>query len=267
MNNLYSFNTYKEFLKDLIKCNSEKRGYQASLARAAGCQPSYISQVLSGKAELLLDHAAGISDFLGLNSAETDYLLTLVQLARATSLQLKSVLHKKLQILKEKQFELKEQIPNLKTTQSEIEGVYYSSWIWTAVHIATSINKYQTAESLSQRLGVPLHEIKEVLRKLEEFQYIRSQKETYFYHQGASHLPRESVMNEMNHLHWRARSIFDLQKKQNNSLNYTSVFSMAKTDSDNLRKALIQTINDSRQIIAPSQPEELYCFNIDFFMV
>ena len=267
MKNIYEFDSYKTYLKQLISEHIEKRGFQASLARAAGCQPSYISQALSGKAELLVDHAAGISEFVGLNQAETEYFITLVQFARATSPILKKIMKTKLQTLKEKQFELVEQIQGLKKTKQEIEGSYYSSWMWTAIHIITSIPQYQTPQNIAERLSLPLIQVKEILQVLQTYGFIQENNNNWVYTKGASHLPRESSMNELNHTHWRLRSISNIQKQIPDDLHYTSVFSMSLEDTEKLRKFLIETIAGSRGIIGPSQSEDIFCMNLDFFRV
>ncbi len=50
---VFSFRSYKEFLKSVTIIHKNERGFQAKLAKACGCQASYLSQVLNGKAEFI----------------------------------------------------------------------------------------------------------------------------------------------------------------------------------------------------------------------
>ena len=72
-------------------------GFKTELARAAGCTPSYLSQVVSGKPELTPDQAVAIADFLRLGPTETEFFLILVDQSRAGTPRLKSYLQKKLE--------------------------------------------------------------------------------------------------------------------------------------------------------------------------
>ena len=80
-------------------------------------------------------------------------------------------------------------------------------------------------------------------------------------------MPRESIMTELNHTHWRHRALLDIQRQLTETIHYTSVFSMSKIDVKNVREFLVQTIAKSREITDPSEPEEIFCLSVDFFKV
>lgn len=264
MSGVFEFNSYKPFLKEHIKTNV-KRGYQATLARACGCQPSYLSQVMSGKAHLTEDHVAGMAGFVGMSKLETDYLLCLVQTERAASVQLKAFLRSKADDLRARQNELRERIPNVKKSKPDIEKFYFSSWYWSAIHVATSVPEYQTAEALAERFALPLVKVREVLEKLQSIGFVALEHSRWKYKTGAAHLAREAVMTELNHTHWRHRAVRDIQIDTGESLHYTSVVAMTKADALKMREVLIQTIAKTRTISDPSECEEVYCFDMDFF--
>jgi uncharacterized protein (TIGR02147 family) len=264
MANVFEFSSYKDFLKALISENKEKRGFQATLAKAASCQPSYLSQVLTVKSDLLPDQAIGIAEFLQLGDLESEFFLHLVGLGRASSPSLKKFLEKKLQQLKASNSKLKNRLSNSQPVSQEIEKFYYSSWMWTAIHIATSVTSLQTIKGLSERLSLPPTKVRECLETLEKHGLVKHENGKWTYAGGASHLPPESVMTELNHSHWRQRSVLDIQKNSDESLHYTSVVSMSETDAVRLREVLIHTISQFRKISEPSPAEEVYCFSLDF---
>src|SRR5436309_16129314 len=93
---LFTYTSYKAYLIDRIEQNKDLRGYQSQLARAAGCQRSFLSQVLNGKFDLSREHAAELSRFWGLDPLETEYFIGLVDLARAGSGHLRKLTETKL---------------------------------------------------------------------------------------------------------------------------------------------------------------------------
>ena len=51
---IYNFKKYKEFMKYELRNRQPSRGLKAKLAKVAGVQSAYISQVLNGAANLTL---------------------------------------------------------------------------------------------------------------------------------------------------------------------------------------------------------------------
>ncbi len=262
---LFQYLTYKDFLKAVIGENKAQRGFQAALAKAAGCQPSYLSQTLTGKAELLPDHAAGMAEHLELSELETEYFLNLVLLGRASTPTLKKILEKKLLQIRTAQNQLVNRMPAQTKISKEVEKFYYSSWYWLAIHIATSTPNLQTIKALSERLNLPAMKIKGCLETLQKYGLVQFEQDRWKYSKGASHLAKDSLMTEMNHMHWRNRAILNVQKDEDDSLHYTSVVSMTGEDAFKLKEFLVQMISKSRKFSDPSVPEEVFCFNLDFF--
>ncbi len=87
------------------------------------------------------------------------------------------------------------------------------------------------------------------------------------YHQGATHLTSDSIMTEANHTHWRQKAIQEIQFDNDFSLHYTSVFSLSRADTTLLREFLLKSIAEARKISDPSECEQAFCLNLDFFEV
>lgn len=265
--NIYDYDNYKLLLLEYIKLNQAIRGYQGKLAEAARCSPSYLSQALKGKQELTPDQAINLAVHLNLNQHETEYFLTLVNFSRAVNPPLKDFLRQQLQALKEAQNKLSVRIKQ-SANAKDLEAEYYSSWMYAAVHLITSSEDYQEPEAISLRLGIPILRIKKILSKLEAMDLIEKKKGKWVYKNSAAHLPDDSHMTELNHLHWRNRAILDVQKGSGNeSLHYSSTFTMSKKDYVKLKKLLLDTVENSRKLIGSSGTDELYSFNCDLFKV
>lgn len=75
---LYNYQDYKSYLRDRCAERSSARGFQSLLAKAAGCQAPFISQMLRSHVHITPDHACGLAEFLGLDEVETEYFLNLL---------------------------------------------------------------------------------------------------------------------------------------------------------------------------------------------
>src|SRR5687768_16152975 len=129
----FSFDDYKKYLAEFIR-ETGGRGSKSALADAAGCQRSFFSQALHGNVHLTLEHALGISKYLGLSAAETEYFYCLVGLARSASPALSKYYQDKMTRLKRKGQNLAERLDHTSSTL-KLENIaeYYSTWKYAAI--------------------------------------------------------------------------------------------------------------------------------------
>ncbi|MEI6399405.1 MAG: hypothetical protein WCO71_11605, partial [Pseudomonadota bacterium] len=137
---IFSFDDYKALLRAVIKEND--KGVASRLAEAAGCQRSFLSDVLRTGTHITPDHAFGISKCLELNVRESRFFMNLVLLARASQKAYRESLMKVIaderveQTRLTKKIEQGEGIEAAGTRLSDAHlGQYYSSWLYCAVHI------------------------------------------------------------------------------------------------------------------------------------
>ena len=152
--NIFIFKTYKAFLADYIKRNKYK-GLISKLAETCGCDRTYISQVLNGKADLLPDHIARLCEYLHFTELESDYLMLLLLKDRATSVAAKNIFEIKLKKINEMAEDLSQKVKSKKDSEEiiseEHKTLYYSNWLFSAIHILTSIANFQTIEAISKK--------------------------------------------------------------------------------------------------------------------
>jgi hypothetical protein len=80
---LFEASTLLEFLNNLLDIRRHVRALRTRLAEAAGCQASYLSQVLAGTATFSVEQLRGIARYLELQPVAWEYLRELGILARA----------------------------------------------------------------------------------------------------------------------------------------------------------------------------------------
>jgi uncharacterized protein (TIGR02147 family) len=264
MADIFDFENYRAFLKEVIADRPGARGFQKQLAEAAGCQPSYFSQVLAEKVELTPDHAAKMAQFLGLSDKESELFLNLVMRSRASDTVLKMMLEKRILELKVDHSQLSNRLSSINKS-AERSGFYYSSWIFLAVHYAIGIESLQTEEKLAQRLNVDRAEIARALNLLESEKLAKLENGRWTPLERDQHLPASSTLSEINHMNWRIQALRAVQRHRPTDVHYTSVFTIGKNEANMLRNLILKTIDESRSMIRSSGEEEVCALTIDFF--
>lgn len=267
---VYEFNDYRKFIIAKTKENESIRGYQVKLAAAANCSKSYLSQVMNSSAQLTPDHAANLADFWNFNDEETLYFIDLVNLDRSSSSVFKKILNKKISDTRKNYKVLKNKFSQGQTLNSQDLDKYYSSWLYSALHILLTIPEFDSENAIANRLQVPLSAVQEILLKLEQFKLIKKMSKGWKVVNFDLHVQENSdkyTWAKMHNINWRFKNIIKLQEERDGGLHYTGVHTMSKSDAVKIKNLFAKLVQESRQIISPSPEEELYCMLFDFFIV
>lgn len=98
--NVFDFKDYREFLSTFISQQPKGGwGWRMKVARWIGTQSQFVSQVLSGKNDFSLEHAAQLADALDFTPQEKEYFILLVSYARAGTQSLKDFFGMKIESL------------------------------------------------------------------------------------------------------------------------------------------------------------------------
>jgi uncharacterized protein (TIGR02147 family) len=261
--NLYEYFSYKTYLIDLVSQTNIK---VSALSEMAGCNRSYFSQMINGKVQLTSDHIINLAEGLDFSELEKEYFITLCLLERSSLINTKDVLEKKLNRLRQKNLVLSKKIKDEGKSfelTDEMKGEYYSSWVYGQIHILTSIEEFQTPESIALKLNISLNSVKKILNRLRDMQLVLKKENNYIHQARNLHIPHISPHNVVNHMNWRMRAIQKVQ--EDNGIHYTAAFSLSKKDIPVLKAQLLDFIKKQREVIGASGTEEVYCFNCDLF--
>jgi uncharacterized protein (TIGR02147 family) len=266
MPQIFTFFDYKKYLHALLDSH-QARGFRSSLVAALKCQKSFFSQVINGPSHFTPDHAANLVDFLALDELSAQYFIDLVNLARAGTPALQERLKKSLAELRDRALQPSERLKWPSINESQIQSVYYSSWIFAAIHVAVSVDRFQSAEKLSERFLVSLRLVNECLDWLIQAKLISKTRSGYKVIEHNLHLKSNSHLNEMHHSHWRNRALLSLQRGESNETHYSAVFAMSRSDFNTLRSLSLEFIKGCTKVIAPSSSEEVYALGLDLYRV
>lgn len=264
---IFSFTDHLEVLRDRITREGKRQGYKADLAASAGVHPSFLSHVLKEKAQLSPDHAIGIACFWGLNPEEKEYFVELVNLARAVTPALREYFQARIQTLRRKN---EKRI--MKGTGRLLEGdaakaLYYSSWHYSAIHIALTIPSFQTPEALSKRFSVPMDFVERTLRDL-SLMGLAQRRGTRWEATESNLAATGDHFARLHHVHWAVRAIQDIHvRRDRTSLYRTSVYGVSRKVFLELRQEMLKQIRQIDELAIPSPGEELICLNWHLFVV
>lgn len=266
--NIFDFTDYREFLRELSSQEGLPRGFQASLARAAGCQASYFSQILKEKVHLTEDQALGIAEHLSFSVAETDFFLLLIRLAKAGTPKLKNYLKQTLEKAKRQQTDLSARVGAQKIVHTDQQlGQYFASWIPSAVHLLTSSKEFQKIDKIAQRLSLPEGKIKETLQLLQEMALVEKQGDQYSYKGGTMHISKDSPWQSAMQTTRRHLALRSIAVNTEDSLHFSSIFTISPAEQEEIKKLLGSYVQKSHKLIQNSGTENLCCMCLDFFTV
>jgi uncharacterized protein (TIGR02147 family) len=263
------YKSYKGYVNNWLDDPSRGGGHgsRAKLAKAIGCQTSYVAQVLKGSAHFSLEQIEALNLFMGHTEQEGSYLLSLVQYERAGSVPLKARFKKQLEEIQDSRLLLKNRLGVGQPLSSEHQAIYYSVWYYAAIHMMVSQERFQTAKSIADYLGLDIAPVNRALHFLLEIGLIDKKGGQFRVGQKRIHLGSDSPLISKHHINWRLQAIRSLEKSRKEDLHYSSVATVSTEDVLKIRELLTRAIANAKSIIKDSPDEEIVCLSIDFFRV
>ena len=262
---VFEFQSYKAIVKIKLE---ERRGQLSRAAEAVGCQVSFLSRVLKTEAHLTMDQAFMLSKFWKLNPDEQAYFHTLVEFERAAEPQYREHLKQRIEKQKHNNESLQKRTGKEDFPIAEQQAMYFSTWLWSAIHFLSAIPEYQNSKKMAMRLGVSELIVIDSLKRLEQFKLVSSGPNNQWkYADGQFHIPKHSPFVVQHHQNWRNKAIIDAQNFSSEGLHYTTVLTLSKSDVEKIKNLLLNFISDTVEISNPSSPEDALVLNCDFFKV
>lgn len=264
----FDYSDYKVYLEARVKSDSHNnnvKGLRGQIANFIGCQSSYFSQVINGKAHFTLEQAHRLTQFLNLEDIEAKYFMLMVEFSRAGTRDLKKFYSDQMNEIREDRGNLKKRIKNTQSVSLEDQHKYYSAWFYSAIHVMLSIPDYQSISKIATHLNIPEKMVAETIEFLIQIGLIEKQNSRYVPTKRNLHLARESVFIQRHHINWRSQCLLSVEKNLPEDLHYSNVIAISKADVKRIKEILIQSIEKAQEVIRPS-PEETTCvLAMDFF--
>lgn len=266
MDSIFKYENYRIFLKTWIKNQPRKgRGILKSWSELLRVEPSILSQIFAGSRDLNPDQVFELQIYMGLGELEAEYFSVLVQIEKATTFKLKNHLKLKLNRIKKDSLDLSKRIVHEKVLTEEQKSIFYSSWIYSAIRNATSLNTGQTIENLCKLFNLPRNKVVEIVRFLVNAALIKEELGLYKIGPQRTHLDKNSPHIVKHHTNWRLKAIERAELLSNDELMFTGPLTISKKDFFKFREQIVILINNLSEIVKDSEAEELAVFQVDLF--
>lgn len=262
---IFTYDHYKLFLKAIIKENAAVRGYKAYLAKSAGCERSYFSQVINAKPHLTPDHAFHLSNALEMTAQEREYWLILIEYGRSSDTNYKRFLHNKMLSYQAQSEDMRNRFDHPPELSKKSEILYFSKWYMVAVHTLCTVIKTDQATKIAMKLNLPKALIEEALNELLDLNLLSKKGENFKTTNEVIYVHKSSPLCDIHHINWRQQAITDVQKKNEDSLHLTAVHSISVADFQKIKQVLFTAIQSGMELSQNSKEEMLACLNIDYF--
>jgi uncharacterized protein (TIGR02147 family) len=263
---IFDSENYRLFLEARMK-NLPKggRGFKTSLADHLGINSTLISQIFSGDKDFTIEQAKKITDFLGLQSLESDYFILLVQIERAGTQDLKKYFIEKSEQLRKESLKLAKRLKSEKKLTDLERSVFYSSKIYSSIHLYTSLDGGKTVDEMMKRFRLNRVRVSEVISFLLSSGLVVESNGVYKMAEKSTHVEKGSPFLLNHHTNWRITAIDKAETLTDEEMMYTGNFSLSKSDFLKIREELVNSVQRVLKTVLDSPAEELANLNIDFF--
>ena len=264
MRAVFLYKSHYSYLKDRLT-GPNLWGSKSKFSEFVGVQPAFVSQVLSQKYTLSLEQADLANSFFDHSTEESEFFLLLVLKDRAGSHSLKKHFENQIDLILEKRKSVIERLGKKNEISENTKSIYYSSWLYSAVHVACTIPQLRTRRALSERFNIPIELAGKVLDFLEENFLLTKSTEQYVPTENWLRLGKQSPHIIKHHTNWRQQAIQNLEIQTADDLQYSGIFSMDETTARAVKESLLETIKDQVKKIELAPENDLYIIGCDFF--
>ena len=264
--NIFEFNCYKEIITHLMGQKSKGgRGELAKISKFLNVHSSLISQVMSGSKEFSIEQMLGVTQYFELNESESEFLVFILERERAGTQALKKFWQYRIDRARKDSKDLAKRLKKADGLNSEDAAVFYSSWLYSAVRIFTSIDNGKTEKEILTRFGSNKLKLREVLDFLERVRLVVKEGDKYKIGPRVTHLSSGSPFLPKHTSNWRLRAITKSESVDKDEILYSGPMSISRKDFLQLKEEIVQFIKNFTKRVENTEPEELACFNIDLF--
>ncbi len=263
---VFNFNDYRDYLASWLEDARSRRVSNLSrLASAIGVHTSFLAHVLSGAKNLSFEQAAEVSEVLQHSAHEREYFFALLQIERAGSVKLRKYWQEKRAAVKKEREAVRSRLGDHHELTAEERAIFYSSWIYVAVWVATDIAGGQSLEQIAERFRLPRDKALEVLEFLLRTGVCVRQGSLYKMGTSIVYVPNDHALVVKHHSNWRLRALQKMDTRKATELFLTSPMSMSRSDFARVREIFARAVEESLAICRESKSDDVYCLNIDLF--
>ncbi len=265
--NVFDFTQHASYLDFRLTDPALKRGAKSRFAEALRIQPAFLSQVLAEKYPLSLEQADLANQFFDHSRDEAEFFLMLVGRDRAGTDSLKKYFSGKIAQLLEQRVILADRLEPRREIDERTKGIYYSSWLYSAVHVGCSIPTLQTRRAIIEHFRISPELADSILDFLLEAGMLMKDGDRFLITQTWARVDGRSPHIRNHHTNWRMKSIDHLDELNVDELHYSGVFSADLETIEKIRIHFADFIAQQVKLIEPAPEKELFSITADVFRI
>ena len=264
---IYEAEDYKLFVNSWIKSQPKSgHGLMGKMATYLKVNSVIITQVFRGSRELTLEQAFGVSQFLGLNKTESHFFILLVEKARAGTKELRAYYVEQVNTLRSSSKLIKNRVKHDEVSIQH-KTIFYSSWKYSAVRLASSISDLKNSHDIANHLGIDFTTVNQILEFLIEAGLLQMVKGRYELGTSVTHLGHDSPLVNRHHTNWRLQGLRVMENKSEEDLFFSGPMVISTKLAKKIRSDIVSFIQETVKEASSSQSEELHCLGIDWYKI
>lgn len=262
---IWEFADYRRYLIEKVGGESTRSGLRKQLAEAIPVHTTYISQILSGRAELSLEQAESINEFFAHTEDEGEYFLTLVMKERAGSKKLKARFESKLKAMRDLRLNIQKRVGQSDEISQKDREKFYSNHYYGAIHVLTGIKEFKSVEKLAQALNLPRPRVQAMVDFCLRLGVLEIKNGDLSPGKQHIHLGNQSELILKHHSNWRQHCLQSLQFLDPEDLHYSACVSIDEATAFKIKEALLSGLKDKVKLISAAPEETAYVLSFDFY--
>lgn len=265
MGDVFNYSDYRSYLIDRFGQLGTRTGIRKKACEFLNCHSTYLSQVLSEKIHLSLEHAEALNEFFQHTNDEAEYFMLLVLKGRAGSQKLEGRFNSQLKEILYQRSLIKNRVKDAIEISAQEQDQFYSHWFYTALHVLVSIKELQTPEALSQATGIHVKKVLEAMEFLQKVGLILKSGNRFSIGPKTVHLKNDSHAITKHHINWRYHTIQNVSKMNTEDLHYSAAIVLSEDAAQEIKESLLKNLERHVNIIQKAPEETAYVYSFDFY--
>ncbi len=265
MRQIFECSTHFEYLTERFAKRAGTHGLKTRFSTALRIQPAFLSQVLARKYALSLEQADLANQFFDHSDEEAEFFLLLVSRDRAGTPSLLRHFDRQIQATLKKRMQVIERLGRRAEISEETKGIYFSSWIYSAVHVCCTVVRLRTRKAIAKELALPVATVGRVLEFLRENDLVRHENDAWVPTQNWVSISKESPHIVKHHMNWRQKAVQNLEVQTDEDLHYSGMFSIDAQTALRVKDRLLEYLKEQHAEFEKAKEEYLFVVGVDFF--
>ena len=270
MSNIYSYQSYRKWIKDQAQ-EWKKRSPSHTLARRAEMaevQAPYLTNVLKERAHLNADQFFSVAQVFALGAEEFQYGQTLLELERSSHEKRKEALRQKLAEMKKQKLKTESHLKASTTDIGEREAArFYLEPELQLVHAFFGVEEFANDHDLIARsLRINPAKLHALVQELESLGFLKKSNKGYQKTKKSIHLSKSSPLCRPQQLLMQHRSLQHQQGLAEDSrYNFAVTFTADPETREKIQQEFLRFLSTIEETVRAAPSEDVYQMNFDLF--